>query len=86
LKSGKLGGACLDVYELEESKFDHDFSGEVMTNDMLARLLTFYNVLITSHKGFLTSEVLKDIADMTLSSLTAFEQHESLVNEIKPQS
>lgn len=86
LKSGQLGGACLDVYELEESVFDHDFSGEVMIDDMLARLLTLNNVLITSHRGFLTREALKDIAETTLSSLTAFEQHDALINEVRGQS
>ena len=85
LKSGQLGGACLDVYELEASTFDHDLSGEVLTDDVLARLLTLNNVLITSHMGFLTREALKDIAETTLSSLAAFDRHDALVNEIPAQ-
>ena len=83
LKSGHLGGACLDVYEREESSFDHDLSGAVLNDDVLARLLTLSNVLVTSHMGFLTREALKDIAETTLSSLAAFEKHAPLVNEIR---
>jgi D-lactate dehydrogenase len=85
LKSGQLGGACLDVYELEESAFDHDFSGEVLSDDVLARLLTLNTVLVTSHRGFLTREALKDIAETTLSSLTDFERHAPLACEVQAQ-
>lgn len=82
LKSGHLGGACLDVYELEEIAFDHDFTGKVMNDDMLARLLTLNNVVITSHRGFLTHEALRDIAETTLKSLTAYERAEVLTCQI----
>ena len=86
LKSGQLGGACLDVYEMEDNVFDHDFAGQVMPDDVMARLLTLNNVLITSHRGFLTREALKDIAETTLSSLTAFQKHDTLVNEVEAES
>lgn len=86
LKNGQLGGACLDVYELEETVFDHDFTGEILTDDMLARLLTLSSVVITSHRGFLTREALKGIAETTLSSLTAFERHDDLVSQIQAHS
>lgn len=83
LKSGHLGGACLDVYELEETTFDHDFTDEVLTDDVLARLLTLNNVVITSHRGFLTREALKDIAQTTLANVKAFAQKDKLVNQVQ---
>jgi D-lactate dehydrogenase len=71
LKSGKLGGVALDVYEEEEGVFFHDLSGEVLQDDELARLLTFPNVLITAHQAFLTREALSDIARTTVCNLRA---------------
>lgn len=71
LKSGRLGGVALDVYEEEEGIFFEDLSGQVLQDDELARLLTFPNVLITSHQAFLTREALADIARTTLDNLTA---------------
>jgi D-lactate dehydrogenase len=72
LKSGKLGGVALDVYEEEEGIFFEDLSGQVLQDDELARLLTFHNVLITSHQAFLTREALSDIARTTVANLQAF--------------
>ena len=71
LKSGRLGGVALDVYEEEEGIFFEDLSGQVLQDDELARLLTFPNVLITSHQAFLTREALSDIADTTVANLEA---------------
>jgi D-lactate dehydrogenase len=71
LKSGRLGGVALDVYEEEEGVFFEDLSGEVLQDDQLARLLTFPNVLITSHQAFLTREALADIASTTIANLEA---------------
>ncbi len=71
LKSGHLGGVALDVYEEEEGIFFEDLSGQVLHDDDLARLLTFHNVLITSHQAFLTSEALAEIARITVANLTA---------------
>jgi D-lactate dehydrogenase len=71
LKRGKLGGVALDVYEEEEGIFFEDLSGQVLQDDELARLLTFPNVLITSHQAFLTHEALADIARTTVANLTA---------------
>jgi D-lactate dehydrogenase len=71
LKSGRLGGVALDVYEEEEGVFFEDLSGQVLQDDELARLLTFPNVLITSHQAFLTREALTDIARTTVANLEA---------------
>jgi D-lactate dehydrogenase len=71
LKSGQLGGVALDVYEEEEGVFFEDLSGQVLQDDELARLLTFPNVLITSHQAFLTHEALSDIARTTVANLQA---------------
>ena len=72
LKSGRLGGVGLDVYEEEEGVFFEDLSGQILQDDDLARLLTFPNVLITAHQAFLTREALAEIARVTVTNLTAF--------------
>jgi D-lactate dehydrogenase len=82
LKSGKVGYAGLDVYEEESDYFFEDFSTSMIMDDTLARLLTFNNVLITSHQAFLTSEALTNISSTTLESLQAFLNDQELVNEI----
>lgn len=72
LKSGRLGGVALDVYEEEEGVFFEDLSGQILQDDDLARLLTFPNVLITAHQAFLTHEALSEIARVTVTNLNAF--------------
>jgi D-lactate dehydrogenase len=72
LKSGRLGGVALDVYEEEEGVFFEDLSGQILHDDELARLLTFPNVLITAHQAFLTKEALAEIARVTTANLAAF--------------
>lgn len=72
LKSGKIGGAALDVYEEEENVFFSDLSDQILQDDTLARLLTFPNVIITSHQAFLTREALANIAHTTLKSISDF--------------
>jgi len=79
LKSGHLAGVGLDVYEEEEGIFFEDLSGEVLHDDELARLLTFPNVLITSHQAFLTREALSEIARTTVSNITALAGREPFV-------
>lgn len=69
LKSGRLGGVGLDVYEEEEGVFFEDLSGTVLQDDELSRLLTFPNVLITSHQAFLTVEALREIARVSVENL-----------------
>lgn len=71
LKSGRLAGVGLDVYEEEEGIFFEDLSSGVLQDDELARLLTFPNVLITSHQAFLTCEALTDIARTTVDNISA---------------
>src|SRR6476659_1012762 len=72
LKSGRLGGVGLDVYEEEEGVFFEDLSGKILQDDELARLLTFPNVLITAHQAFLTREALSEIARVTVENIVAF--------------
>ena len=72
LKTGKLGGVALDVYEEEEGVFFEDLSGQILQDDELARLLTFPHVLITAHQAFLTQEALAEIARVTVTNLSAF--------------
>lgn len=69
LKSGSLGGVALDVYEEEEGVFFEDLSDQALPDDELSRLLTFPNVLITSHQAFLTREALAEIARVTTENL-----------------
>ncbi len=71
LKTGRLGGVALDVYEEEEGVFFEDLSGQILHDDELARLLTFPNVLITAHQAFLTQEALAEIARVTVANLQA---------------
>jgi D-lactate dehydrogenase len=82
LKSGKIGSAGLDVYEEESEYFFEDYSSTVIEDDVLARLLTFPNVLVTSHQGFFTKEALTNIADTTLSNIKEFFEGGFLKNEI----
>ena len=79
LKSGHLAGVGLDVYEEEEGIFFEDLSSGVLHDDELARLLTFPNVLITSHQAFLTGEALSEIACTTVANISALAGHESFV-------
>jgi D-lactate dehydrogenase len=74
LKSGQVGSAGLDVYEEESEYFFEDLSDKVITDDVLARLMTFSNVVITSHMAFLTQEALSNIADTTFENIREYEQ------------
>jgi len=76
LKSGHLGYLGMDVYEEEEGLFFEDLSDTVVQDDVLMRLLTFPNVLVTAHQGFFTREALDNIARVTLANATAFETGE----------
>ncbi len=82
LKSGAIGASGLDVYEEESDCFFEDKSTELITDDTLARLLTFPNVLITSHQAFFTQEALHNIAHTTLSNFKEYFEGGYLKNEI----
>ncbi|MSU59295.1 MAG: 2-hydroxyacid dehydrogenase [Pedosphaera sp.] len=73
LKTGQIGGVALDVYEEEEGIFFEDLSGQVLQDDVLSRLLTFPNVLITAHQGFFTHEALQEIARVTVENILKLE-------------
>lgn len=74
LKSGKIGHVGLDVYEEESDLFFENLSGQIIQDDVFARLLTFPNVLITGHQAFFTSEALTAIAETTIENISHFEQ------------
>jgi len=82
LKSGQVGSVGLDVYELEEGIFFNDLSDRPLQDDTLARLMSFPNVLITSHQGFLTCEALRAIASTTLENATSFEHGRATENSL----
>lgn len=83
LKSGHIGYAGLDVYEEEEGVFFEDLSGQVLQDDVLARLTTFPNVLLTSHQAFLTNEALSAIAKTTLANIAEFVEGKPLTNLVE---
>jgi D-lactate dehydrogenase len=82
LKSGHIGSAGLDVYEEEEGIFFENLSEQILQDDQLVRLLTFPNVLLTSHQAFLTKEALCNIAEITLQNIDDFAQLRPLTNEV----
>lgn len=85
LVSLKVGYAGLDVYEEEGNYFYEDKSDEVMSDDVLARLLSFSNVIVTSHQAFFTNEAMSNIATTTLGNIQSFFKGEMLVNEVVAQ-
>ena len=82
LKSRQIGYLALDVYEQESSIFFEDLSAEIIQDDVFERLLTFPNVIITGHQAFFTAEALNNIAETTLSNITAIALHQSCPNII----
>ncbi|MBD3274579.1 MAG: 2-hydroxyacid dehydrogenase [Candidatus Marinimicrobia bacterium] len=82
LKSGKIASLGLDVYEEEAELFFEDYSERVIHDDVFARLLTFPNVIITSHQGFFTKNALENIAQTTVENITQFENTGACDNEI----
>ena len=84
LKSGRVGGLGLDVYEHEGPLFFEDRSDELLTDDQFARLLGFQNVVITGHQAFLTREALDQIAKQTLENLTCIETGVACERELTP--
>ena len=85
LKDKKVGAVALDVYEEEEDYFFEDKSTQVIEDDILGRLLSFYNVLITSHQAYFTKEAVEAITVTTLNNIKDFVEGKPLVNEV-PQN
>jgi D-lactate dehydrogenase len=83
LKNGKLGYLGIDVYEQEENLFFRDLSESIVQDDLIARLMSFPNVLITAHQGFFTNEALEQITTITLKNIEDFEKGNFLENEVK---
>lgn len=83
LKSGRIGGLGLDVYEREGDLFFEDRSDTVITDDLFSRLLTFPNVVITGHQAFFTTEALSEIAATTMANLTDFAHGRPCLNELQ---
>ena len=86
LKSKQIGHLALDVYEQESKLFFEDRSGEIVQDDVFERLLTFPNVIITGHQAFFTAEALQNIAETTLSNITAIADGQSCSNEVTKSS
>ncbi len=82
LKSGKIGYLGLDVYEQEENLFFQDLSGSIIQDDVISRLMTFPNVLITAHQAFFTENAMRNIAQTTMQNVKDFAEGKPLNNEV----
>ena len=82
LKAGKIGYLGLDVYEQEEKLFFNDLSENIIQDDIIMRLMSFPNVLVTAHQGFFTEEALSQIAQVTLTNIDAFVAGSILENKV----
>lgn len=82
IKSRKIGAACLDVYEEEADIFFEDFSGHIIDDDTIARLISMPNVIVTSHQAFLTNEALAGIAKTTIENIKEFFAEGCCKNEL----
>jgi len=85
LKRGQVGFLGIDVYEQEADIFYEDLSGEILQDDVLQRLLTFPNVLVTSHQAYFTDTALQNIAETTVANLDDFVGRRASVNEVKAE-
>lgn len=72
IKDRKIGAACLDVYEEEADIFFQDLSGHILSDDVLSRLMSMPNVIVTSHQAFLTEEALSNIAQTTVNNILSY--------------
>ena len=82
IKDRKIGAACLDVYEEEADFFFEDFSGHIISDDTLARLISMPNVIVSSHQAFLTNEALENIAETTVNNIIGFFESGACPNEL----
>ena len=78
IKSRKVGAACLDVYEEESNIFFKDYSGHIVDDEILARLISMPNVILTSHQAFLTNEALSNIAETTINNVKSYFANDGL--------
>ncbi|MCR4788303.1 MAG: 2-hydroxyacid dehydrogenase [Lachnospiraceae bacterium] len=83
IRERKIGAACLDVYEEEADVFFEDRSGHILGDDILARLISMPNVIVTSHQAFLTKEALTNIAHTTLANIEEYLANGKCENEVK---
>lgn len=83
IKARQIGAACLDVYEEETEYFYEDRSGHILNDDVLARLISMPNVIVTSHQAFLTEEALTNIAETTVQNIVQFRDGIPCPNELK---
>ena len=83
LSNQKIGYLGIDVYEQEENLFFEDLSESIIQDDLILRLNSFPNVLITSHQAYFTKEAMEEITITTLENIKAFENNLALKNEIK---
>jgi D-lactate dehydrogenase len=83
LKTGQLGGLAIDVYEQEEQLFFQDLSSEIIADDVIQRLVSFPNVILTGHQAFFTREAVGTISATTLQSISDFEHGRPLANEVR---
>lgn len=84
LKSGKISMLAIDVYEEESDLFYRDLSGEILHDDVFARLLTFPNVIVTGHQAYLTDHALRNIAETTLANIAEFAETGAAENAVTP--
>ena len=82
IKERRLGGACLDVYEDENELFFEDYSNHIVSDDILARLISMPNVIVTSHQAFLTEEALDNIAETTVANIKGWLSEKSETNRV----
>lgn len=82
LKSGKVGYLGIDVYEQEGDLFYQDLSNEIIQDDVLQRLLTFPNVIVTSHQAYFTDTALRNISETTIGNASDFAAGKSSPNEV----
>lgn len=78
IKARKIGAACLDVYEEEADIFFEDHSGHIMDDELLSRLISMPNVIVTSHQAFLTEEALGNIAETTVNNILSYYNNDGI--------
>lgn len=78
IKARKVGAACLDVYEEEGDIFFEDRSGHILNDDLLSRLISMPNVIVTSHQGFLTKQALENIAETTIHNILSYYENDGI--------